>query len=462
MLLLVSAASSGQRIQLDPVSLQLSSANEASYRCMLQMKCIRAMHFEAELRNENDEVLCSSGAVSLRDDDWVCLSTMETAAGDLHKLLSCMRDCPGGWTFCFDVKERPDGTAVLTHVRVVRSGAGPEIVETAEAETVSAVSHSPAADVVDCTEPEERHPVHRNLLRLFHQPRQQMLDPNFWKQLVGDATQFLSIGNFWSGNEEHREMDLAASLRDINFTGFCRVQMPFNALQELAVAMERLQQNGFPPVFVFVFDQPWQMLHELFQPVATLLGKSPDEMHMSLSVFAWALQCGVSEQAGSNFGRAHRDKSYDDSHTDGRVGMLTTWIPLTPVGPEDGCMHVVPSAFDELFNSSDPKHLRPETPETPETHGEALSCKAGEVLIWKANLIHWGASCTSTRPRRSMATAFVTEDVKAFKALASVMRHELPEDLETRLRIIVKSLLQYKSWYPNFQGLDFLGTLEIS
>ena len=256
------------------------------------------MHFEAELRNENDEVLCSSGAVSLRDDDWVCLSTMETAAGDLHKLLSrnmwhaatsrnrsqksvdgviffcclhlsakdclvmllrlvfhlfdirllsCMRDCPGGWTFCFDVKERPDGTAVLTHVRVVRSGAGPEIVETAEAETVSAVSHSPAADVVDCTEPEERHPVHRNLLRLFHQPQQQMLDPNFWRQLVGDATQFLSIGNFWSGNEEHREMDLAASLRDINFTGFCRVQMPFNALQELAVAMERLQQNGFPP-----------------------------------------------------------------------------------------------------------------------------------------------------------------------------------------------------------------------
>ena len=54
-------------------------------------------------------------------------------------------------------------------------------------------------------------------------------------------------------------------------------------------------------------------------------------------------------------------------------------IPLTPVGPEDGCMHVVPSAFDELFDSSDPKHLRPETPETPETHGEALSCKAGEA-----------------------------------------------------------------------------------
>lgn len=166
------------------------------------------------------------------------------------RLLSCMRDCPGGWTFCFDVKERPDGTVVLTHVRVVRSGiAAPEIVVEA-VETVSRSAPAEPADVVDCTEPEERHPVHRSLLRLFHQPQQQMLDPNFWRQLVGDATQFLSIGNFWSGDEEHREMDemdLAASLRDINFTGFCRVQMPFNALQELAVAMERLQQNGFPP-----------------------------------------------------------------------------------------------------------------------------------------------------------------------------------------------------------------------
>ena len=38
----------------------------------------------------------------------------------------------------------------------------------------------------------------------------------------------------------------------------------------------------------------------------------------------------------------------------------------------------------------------------------------------------------------------------------------LPMTCHWFARIIVKSLLQYKSWYPNFQGLDFLGTLEIS
>ena len=42
-------------------------------------------------------------------------------------------------------------------------------------------------------------------------------------------------------------------------------------------------------------------------------------------VFAWALQAGVSGQVGSNFGQAHRDKSYKDSHHNGHIGMLTTW-----------------------------------------------------------------------------------------------------------------------------------------
>lgn len=47
-----------------------------------------------------------------------------------------------------------------------------------------------------------------------------------------------------------------------------------------------------------------------------------------------------------------------------------------PVGPEDGCMHVVPASHDELFASEDPRHLRPSP---PSPSGTALSCQAGEV-----------------------------------------------------------------------------------
>ena len=166
------------------------------------------------------------------------------------RLISCMRDCDG-WTFCFDVKERPDSTAVLTHVRVVRSISS-SVPEVFSAPMVPGTAVDvDAVDVVDCTEPEDaQHPCHKGLLRLFRQPQQQMLDPNFWIQLVGhDVLPSLSIGNFESkvvGEEEPSDMNVAgAYLQDM---GFCRVQMPFNALKELAVAMERLQEKGFPPV----------------------------------------------------------------------------------------------------------------------------------------------------------------------------------------------------------------------
>ena len=48
-----------------------------------------------------------------------------------------------------------------------------------------------------------------------------------------------------------------------------------------------------------------------------------------------------------------------------------------PVGPEDGCMHVVPASHDEFFEASeDPRHLRPSP-----SHGTALNCQAGEVQL---------------------------------------------------------------------------------
>ena len=90
-------------------------------------------------------------------------------------------------------------------------------------------------------------------------------------------------------------------------------------------------------------------------------------------VFAWALQAADAEtgRVGSNFGRAHRDKSYADCHfPDARLGMLTTWIPLVPVTTRNGCMHVVPAMKDPLLSSSeDPKHLRPD--DSTEGLGEA-------------------------------------------------------------------------------------------
>ena len=92
---------------------------------------------------------------------------------------------------------------------------------------------------------------------------------------------------------------------------------------------------------------------------------------MASEVFAWALQDVSSKQVGSNFGRAHRDKSYAHSHfSDGRLGMVTTWVPVVPVTRSNGCMHVVPANKDVLATKSeDPFHLRPDD----------ASCALGEA-----------------------------------------------------------------------------------
>ena len=88
------------------------------------------------------------------------------------------------------------------------------------------------------------------------------------------------------------------------------------------------------------------MLVQLFDLVADIL--SCDAAEMGMIVYAWSLNPGAAEKRiGNNFGQAHRDKSYADTHSsDGNMQMVTTWVPFGPVTTENGCMHVVPLARD--------------------------------------------------------------------------------------------------------------------
>merc|ERR1712071_628707 len=87
--------------------------------------------------------------------------------------------------------------------------------------------------------------------------------------------------------------------------------------------------------------------------------------------------------------------------------------------------------------------------------GEPLPCDAGDVLMWRANTIHWGSSCNSaqTPPRKSTATMFGhVGTCKANSVSKDTLQCGL--SLDTRLRIILRTLLQYKMWYPEFAGLS--------
>ena len=104
--------------------------------------------------------------------------------------------------------------------------------------------------------------------------------------------------------------------------------------------------------------------------------------------------------------QAHRDKSHAAVHApDGAVQMVTTWVPFVPVEEGSGCMYVVPAERDPLFAATeDPRHLR--VPEEARKLGEPVPCGAGDVVVWRSSLVHWGSACTAPRaapPRKSMS-----------------------------------------------------------
>ena len=90
--------------------------------------------------------------------------------------------------------------------------------------------------------------------------------------------------------------------------------------------------------------------------------------------------------------------------------ILTLWIPLEDVTPDQSCLYVIPAPCDEDFYT--PERL---------VHFDkirlqdirALPARAGSVLGWSSHLIHWGsrASPFAERPRMSVTMYFQRRDV---------------------------------------------------
>ncbi|CAK0799539.1 unnamed protein product [Prorocentrum cordatum] len=227
-------------------------------------------------------------------------------------------------------------------------------------------------------------------------------------------------------------------------------------MQAIADTMASLQERGVPPVFVFMYGEVWALWRSLFAAAAELLGVSEEELRLDASVFAWALRpAGAAGEVGSNFGRPHRDDSYSDCHTaDGRLSILSMWLPVVPVTTSNGCMYVVPAQHDPLFaEPSHPLHMRPEE-QMPWAHIRPLPASPGDVLMWKGNLIHWGSAPDGAGdPRKSIASAFFRAGSAAGQGI-SLGRLRAGLSVSARLQLVLRALLVYSDWHPGFAGLE--------
>jgi hypothetical protein len=261
-------------------------------------------------------------------------------------------------------------------------------------------------------------------------------------------------------------------------------------LSRVDATMESLKAAGWPPVFVFLFDEPWLLIDRLFELVAPVLG---EDCFLESSIYGWALSrskachaAGADADApaaevGGNFAVPHRDNAYADCNfPDGTPSHLSLWMCVNDVGLDNGCMHVLPKDCDPRFHlTKDYWHervafsgagqvrnsVRPPAEQLvlnfPMDKALPMPAPRGSVLLWQPNCIHWGSSCSPSsflEPRKSIAMSFrVSADRRP---IASYERDLLSREkvralsLEDRLVIVAESMLMYSKWFPAFKAFD--------
>lgn len=223
----------------------------------------------------------------------------------------------------------------------------------------------------------------------------------------------------------------ANELADDGYTRMYDV-LPRHAVLPLRAAIDAVRALGLPPVFVFVYDQPW-LLPARFEP---LLERTLLPGYKLLGRFwAWHLDPRTADAGW----RPHRDRDVDTIDTDGRPRALTLWFALTDATPDNGCMYVLPASRDPMYRQRftgatdyyDPQNVR------------ALPATAGTVLCWDHAILHWGgrANPRATQPRASLAME-LTRDADPL-APPPLLNPRVPPPFTQRLRLIATQLLAY-------------------
>jgi hypothetical protein len=263
-------------------------------------------------------------------------------------------------------------------------------------------------------------------------------------------------------------------------------------LRRVDATMDSLKSAGWPPVFVFLFDEPWLLIDRLYELVGPVLG---EDCLLEASIYAWALsrckpccvdgvataEADAAAEVGGNFAVPHRDNSFADCNfPDGTPSHLSLWMCVNDVGLDNGCMYVLPKDSDRRFHmTKDYWHERVAFPGAGQVNNAArppteqlvvnfpmhnalpMPAPRGSVLLWQPNCIHWGSSCSPSsflEPRKSIAMSFRVSAEK--RPIASYERDLLSREqvralsLEDRLVIVAESMLMYAKWFPAFNGFD--------
>jgi hypothetical protein len=279
-------------------------------------------------------------------------------------------------------------------------------------------------------------------------------DLDYWRQLAPFAAIEARANNTDPQPEPVRiAADTAArETRRIAGDGYFRLEEVVEArrIDRMRRTVEAVRAARWPPVFAFLFDDFWSIAQSeaLLGFVEASLG--PRCLQNTVIWAHW-----VVGEAGHEGWSPHIDAPREGSR------FLSVWIALSEATLGNGCMSLV-----------HPRAVTPEITQAIEAHADldratyrrllqnvvALPVKAGSIIGWRGDVLHWGGVNTGdASPRVSLALEFRSRDSKATKFETPLIDpRDGPPPFALRLFAISKALREYSKFEPlvgRFRGL---------
>ena len=260
------------------------------------------------------------------------------------------------------------------------------------------------------------------------------VDPAYWSSLRGD------VAAFDVAAAEEIPPDLGQT---VDAEGYFVLPslLPRTAAQRLRALVDSVRAAGWPAVFAYMYDEPWQLYRgEALRRIArATIG--PD---VAQTRFFWAHYVPpILEGRGWT---PHADATL---RTDPK--RLTIWVALTDATLDNGCMYVIPrhrvddAALEQFFDQST-AFARDTTLRLLQS-SRALPAPAGSVLGWEFRTIHWGSYChrPGVEPRISLSAEICSaSDLRARGE--DILPLDAVPHFATRLRYIAAAMKTYIHW----------------
>jgi hypothetical protein len=265
----------------------------------------------------------------------------------------------------------------------------------------------------------------------------QARDPEYWRGLC-PGLPIEGGGPVWLEDAPlvPAERDLEA---DLARQGYFRTEPFFSeeVILRMRGAVDELRRQGWPQTFTFVYDAFWAAFRApaFVRLLSVLLGPG---FRQDAAVWTYFVPTTTGARGWP-------------PHADNNPGRLTVWIPLTDATLENGCMYVIPK--DRLAATLDRRFPDVGSVTIPQLGAllqaaRALPARAGSILTWDQDLVHWGSiSNDAAWPRISIAADFAPRQGPPRNDLLPPMEMDVLPSFAQRLRIVGRMI-------PYYQGFE--------